>query len=60
VPPSVPHISVNWYAKGGVFDTPTLFGYAGGLGGLGEAGAEAVVPLERNTEWLDKIAERLS
>ena len=60
MPPSVPHISVNWYAKGGVFDTPTLFGYAGGLGGLGEAGAEAVVPLERNTEWLDKIAERLS
>lgn len=60
VPPSVPHISVDWYAKGGVFDTPTLFGYAGGLGGLGEAGAEAVVPLERNTEWLDRIAERLS
>ena len=60
MPPSVPHIGIDWYAKGGVFDTPTLFGYAGGLGGLGEAGAEAVVPLERNTEWLDKIAERLS
>lgn len=60
MPPSVPHIGIDWYAKGGVFDTPTLFNYAGGLGGLGEAGAEAIVPLERNTEWLDKIAERLS
>ena len=23
-------------------------------------GAEAVVPLEKNTEWLDRIAERLN
>ena len=59
-PLSVPHFSIAWYAKGGVFDTPTLFGYGGGIGGLGEAGAEAVVPLERNTEWLDKIADRLN
>ena len=27
--------------------------------GIGEDGAEAVVPLEKNTKWLDKIAERL-
>lgn len=59
-PPSVPRFSIDWYANGGVFDTPTLFGYGSRLGGLGEAGAEAVVPLEKNTEWLDKIAERLS
>ena len=26
---------------------------------LGENGAEAVVPLEKNTEWLDKIADKL-
>lgn len=59
VPPSVPKFSIDWYAQGGVFDSPTLFNYGGGIGGLGEAGAEAVVPLEKNTEWLDKIAERL-
>lgn len=59
-PPSYPKFDLQWYAKGGVFDTPTLFSYGGGIGGLGEAGAEAVVPLEKNTEWLDKIAERLS
>lgn len=59
-PLSVPHFSISWYAKGGVFDTPTLFGYGSAIGGLGEAGAEAVVPLEKNTGWLDKIASRIS
>ena len=60
-PPSVPHFSISWYEKGGVFDNPTLFSYGHGmLGGLGENGAEAVVPLEKNTYWLDKIADRLA
>ena len=60
-PPSIPKFSVSWYQKGGVFDDPTLFGYGNGkLGGLGENGAEAVVPLEKNTEWLDKIADKLA
>lgn len=27
---------------------------------IGESGAEAVVPLERNTEWIDILAEKLS
>ena len=59
-PPQIPKFSVSWYQRGGVFDSPTLFGYGNGmLGGLGENGAEAVVPLEKNTKWLDKIAERL-
>ena len=59
-PPSVPKFSVDWYARGGVFDKPTLFTSGGRLGGLGEAGAEAIVPLENNTQWLDKIANMLS
>jgi hypothetical protein len=60
-PPSIPKISVEWYQNGGVFDSPTLFGYGNGLlGGLGENGAEAVVPLEKNTQWLSKIADMLS
>ena len=59
-PPQIPKFSVSWYQKGGVFDYPTLFGYGNGqIGGLGENGAEAIVPLEKNTEWLDRIAERL-
>lgn len=59
-PPKVPKFSVDWYARGGVFDKPTLFTSGGRLGGLGEAGAEAIVPLENNTQWLDKIADKLS
>lgn len=37
---SAPHISVDWYAQGGIFDSPRLIG-------IGEAGPEAVVPLDR-------------
>lgn len=60
-PLKVPKIKVSWYEMGGVFDSPTLFGYGNGmLGGLGENGAEAVVPLEKNTKWLDKIADKLA
>lgn len=59
-PPSVPKLSVNWNALGGVFDKPAIFGYGNSLQGIGEDGAEAVVPLEKNTEWLDRIAERLA
>lgn len=60
-PPKVPHLAIDWYAQGGVFEQPTLFSYGGNnIGGLGEAGAEAIVPLENNTKWLDKIAEKLS
>ena len=58
---SIPSLGISWYAKGGIFDKPTLFGYGNGaLGGLGENGAEAVVPLEKNTQWLTKIADMLS
>lgn len=59
-PPSVPRFSISWYKLGGVFDSPTLFPWAGGIGGLGEDGAEAIVPLERNTKWLDRIATMLN
>lgn len=35
---SLPHWSVSWYAKGGIFDNPSVVG-------VGEAGREAVIPL---------------
>lgn len=57
---SIPKLSVNWNALGGVFDKPTVFGYGDSLQGIGENGAEAVVPLENNTEWLDKMATMLA
>lgn len=40
-------------AKGGVVNQATT-------ALIGEDGAEAVVPLERNTEWIDKVADKLA
>ena len=47
---SVPQFSVNWNALGGIFGAPTVLNTASnGLQGVGEAGAEAVLPLD--TLW---------
>lgn len=59
-PPQVPKFSIKWNKLGGVFDKPTLFSYGNSLQGLGEDGAEAVVPLEKNTQWLSKLADMLN
>jgi hypothetical protein len=40
-------------AEGGVVSKPTL-------AMVGEAGKEAVLPLEENTAWIDKLAEKLA
>lgn len=55
----IPKLSIKWNAKGGVFDKPTIFGYGNSLQGIGENGAEAVVPLENNLGWLNKLADML-
>lgn len=57
---SIPKLSIKWNAVGGVFDKPTLFGYGNSLQGIGEDGAEAVVPLEKNTKWMNVLADKLS
>lgn len=47
-PPSAPHLSVEWYAKGAVLNQPTIFGINPSNGNAmigGEAGAEAVAPI---------------
>ena len=59
-PLEVPKFSISWNEFGGVFDEPTLFGYGNSLQGIGENGAEAVVPLENNLKWLDKLASMLN
>ncbi|MGN4681068.1 phage tail tape measure protein [Bacillus cereus group sp. MYBK223-2] len=43
-------INIDWRAKGGIFTKPTIFGMNGGnLQGAGEAGREAVLPLNKKT-----------
>lgn len=41
---------VKMFANGGVVDSPTAFKYSGGLGVMGEAGPEAIMPLKRNSQ----------
>jgi phage-related minor tail protein len=36
------------FARGGVVDRPTVFPFAGGIGLMGEAGPEAILPLARD------------
>lgn len=46
-PPQIPKLGVNWYASGGIFSSPSLIG-------VGEAGTEAVVPIEKLDEIMAK------
>ena len=58
---ALPKLSINWSAQGGILDGAQIFGAMGNtlLGG-GEAGREAVLPLDRNTDWMDNIADRVA
>lgn len=48
MPPSVPHLGVDWYAEGGILTKPTMFGMRNGRAQIGgEAGPEAVLPIEK-------------
>ena len=42
--------NLGWYAQGGIFNAPTV-------AGIGEAGPEAVVPLDKFWQKMDAIAE---
>ena len=43
----VPKFNVKWNAEGAIFKEPTIFNTPNGLQGVGEAGAEAVVPIDK-------------
>ena len=42
--------AVRPFAKGGIIGSPTLFPLAGGTGLMGESGAEAIMPLARDSD----------
>lgn len=54
-PPSVPKLSVKWYAEGGIIDGATVFS---GIG-MGEAGPEAILPLNPFWKKMDEIANNV-
>ena len=45
-------MGVEWYARCGIVDGATLIG-------AGEQGKEAIIPLERHTEWIRLVAEQM-
>ena len=49
-----PSVDIEWYARGGVFDKGAT------IAGIGENGAEAIVPLENNIKWIRKVAQELT
>lgn len=58
-PPSVPHLSIDWYKDGGVMTRPTIFGMNGMrfLGG-GEAGKEAIAPIDTLQSYISDAVEK--
>ena len=52
LPTVIPKLKVQWLATGGILDRAQFIG-------AGEAGAEAIVPLERNLGWLKRLAEQI-
>lgn len=50
-PISLPSVSISWYAKGGIFGSPSVIG-------VGEAGQEAVLPIDRLSDLMaDAMAQ---
>lgn len=51
-PPSIPSFSIDWYKTGGIFNKASVIG-------VGEAGSEAVLPLDNFYRYMDgKMASR--
>lgn len=57
-PPSAPHFSIAWRAKGAVFDQPTIMPTRLGWQGVGEAGPEAVAPITVLQTYVEEAVER--
>lgn len=50
---SIPSLGIDWYAKGGVFTNPSVIG-------VGEAGDEAVLPLDTFWRKMDRMADAVA
>ena len=57
-PPSIPHINVDWWASGAVFNKATLIPTINGVHGVGEAGPEAVSPISVLQDYVESSVRR--
>lgn len=48
----IPSLGIDWYAKGGIFRSPSVIG-------VGEAGAEAVLPIEKLNGMMTAMADSI-
>lgn len=55
---SIPKLSISWYKDGGIFTKPTIFNTPYGMKGVGEAGAEAVLPIDRLEGYIAGAIEK--
>lgn len=57
---SIPKLGIDWYAKGGVMEKPTVFGRNGNNAMVGgEAGAEAIAPISTLQSYIrEAVAEQ--
>lgn len=56
---SLPSFSIEWYKHGKIFTKPTLFSTPFGLKGVGEAGAEAVLPISNLVTYVEDSMNRV-
>lgn len=57
----IPKLGIKWYADGGIMTRPTAFGISGNTAHIGgEAGAEAILPLNLFWDNLDRALNKSS
>lgn len=58
-PLSVPKFGIKWNKEGAIFTKPTIFDTWQGLQGVGEAGAEAILPISKLSSILADMLEEM-
>lgn len=58
---SLPKFSIEWHKEGAIFRRPTVFDTRSGLHGVGEAGAEAILPIDKLKDYIaDTVEDKMN
>lgn len=58
---SLPKFSITWHKEGAIFRRPTVFDTRSGLHGVGEAGAEAILPIDKLKDYIaDTVEDKMN